>query len=102
MTEEGEWPRKYVHHHYIHAIEEQLMADITKLKEEVTALTASVETAVTELGTLKSEAGEVEELKKKIAELEAAGGSSTPSQAEVDEVTTAVEADKAKLDAAGA
>jgi hypothetical protein len=78
------------------------MADITKLTEEVNGLGTVVEATVTELGELKSKASEVEELKKKIAELEASGGTGTPTQAEVDVETTKVQEDKAKLEAAKA
>jgi phage shock protein A len=69
--------------------DERIMAEITKLGEAVAGLSSSVDAAVTEIG----------ELKAKITELEAGGGG-TPTQAEVDAVTSTVEADAAKLMAA--
>lgn len=88
--------------HHLNKVEQKvdlLMADIGKLKETLTELGASVDAAVADIAALKSTGTEVTELKAKIAELEAGTGPSVPSQPEVDELTTQVEADKSKLDA---
>lgn len=66
--------------------DEHIMADITKLNEAVAGIGASVDAAVTEIAELQAQV--------------AAGGSATPTQAEVDALTSTVEADAAKLMAA--
>jgi hypothetical protein len=76
----------WLEHHFKQSRErdEKIMADITKLNEAVAGMGASVDAAVAEIAELKA----------------SGGGSATPTQAEVDSLTSAVEADAAKLMAA--
>lgn len=109
MSDEEQWLHDATKHHLNRIDErlEEIMADITKLDEGVKALSGAVETAVTQLGELKGEEEKVTALeaevaaeKAKVAELESSSGS--PSQEQVDELTSTVEGDKSKLEGAGA